>query len=70
MPKPLSNAIKEDLSDARTLLDTAAHNVQAVLRSDQADAAQADAVTSAMSMAEQAVAALRRVQGKLGGTKP
>ncbi|MBA3848242.1 MAG: hypothetical protein H0X45_16550 [Planctomycetes bacterium] len=70
MTKRLTNAIKEDLSDARTLLDTAGHNVQAVLRSDQAEPAQADAVASALSMTEQAIKALRRVHDKLGGTAP
>ncbi len=70
MPKRLTNAIKEDLSDARTLLDTAVHNVQTVLRSDSAEPAQADAVASALGMTEQALKALRRVQDKLGGTAP
>lgn len=63
MAKKLSAAMKEDLGDARVLLETAAHNVQVSLRLGE----EGDGLGTALTMAEQAVAALRRVQQKLGG---
>jgi hypothetical protein len=61
----LGAAAREDLGDARLLLETAAHNVAAALRQGDPEEAQA-AITTALAMAGQAHAALLRVAGGLG----
>jgi hypothetical protein len=61
MARKLSAKMKEDLADARVLLETAAHNIQVALRAEQGD----EGIGAALTMADQAVSALRRVQEKL-----
>jgi hypothetical protein len=56
-PRKLSKALLEDLSDARLLLETAAHNVQALIRQQESG----DALDAALRMAEQAVSTMRRI---------
>jgi hypothetical protein len=63
--KRLGAAAREDLGDARLLLETAAHNVAAALRLGDPEEAHA-AITTALTMAGQAHAALQRVAGSLG----
>lgn len=62
---PLKAAAREDLSDARLLLETAAHNVQAALRNPDADEVRC-ALETALTMAAQALAALKRVHDQPG----
>lgn len=57
----MSKAMLEELSDARLLLDTAAHNVQGLIRGQETD----EAIAAALTMAEQAVSTLRRVRETL-----
>jgi hypothetical protein len=57
-PRKLSKALLEELSDTRLLLETATHNVQCLIRQQGSD----DALEAALRMAEQAVAALRRIR--------
>lgn len=61
----LSAAAREDLSDTRLLLDTAAHNAQAALRNPDPEEGQ-EALDAALNQARQAVAALERVRATLG----
>ena len=57
--KPLSNAAREQLSDARLLLESASHNCQAALKqTDDVD----HAIATAEEMTAQALAALRRLK--------
>jgi len=63
--KHLGAAAREELGDARLLLETAAHNAAAALRaSDPVEAR--SALTAALAMAGQAQATLLRVAGGLG----
>jgi hypothetical protein len=64
--RKLTNACREDLGDARIKLDTAAHNLQVMIKNPQDEDVRA-ALDNAVTMATQALAALRRVQGHLGG---
>jgi hypothetical protein len=64
--RKLTNACREDVGDARLKLDTAAHNLQAMLKNPQDDEVR-EALDNAVAMTTQALAALRRVQGHLGG---
>jgi hypothetical protein len=59
--RKISKSNLEVLSDARLLLDTAAHNVSVVARSAIAD----DGFDNAIAMTEQALAALTRVRQSL-----
>jgi hypothetical protein len=59
--QPLSANAREELSDARLLLETAAHNAQAALRNPDADEVRC-AVETAVTMTTQALAALVRVR--------
>ncbi len=61
----LGATAREDLGDARLLLDTAAHNVAAALRQGDPLEARA-AIATALAMAGQAHAALERVAASLG----
>lgn len=56
----LNQAQREDLSDARLLLDNAVHNLQATLRNPDPDEAK-DAFQSAMTLTQQAITAMNRV---------
>jgi hypothetical protein len=56
--RPLSKAQLEDLGDARLVLETALHNIQAAIR-QPTDAEQA--LLSAVTMTEQALAVLQRI---------
>jgi hypothetical protein len=57
--RPLTNAAREQLSDARLLLESASHNCQAALKqTDDVD----HAIANAEEMATQALAALRRLK--------
>lgn len=60
MPRKIPKALLEDLSDARLLLETAAHNVQSLIRKQESD----EALDAALHMAEQAVSTLRRIREK------
>ncbi len=60
---------REDLSDARLLLDTAAHNAQAALRNPDVEEALI-ALEAALEEARQAAAALERVRASLGPQSP
>jgi hypothetical protein len=62
----LTSASREDLSDARLKLDTAAHNVQAALKNPLDDEVR-EALANAAAMTEQALAALQRVRVYLDG---
>jgi hypothetical protein len=62
MAKRLSEALREELSDARLVLDTAGHNVQALLRDGDVE----QSLANAIAMAEQGLAALKRVRDRLG----
>lgn len=64
--RKLTNACREDLSDARLKLDTAAHNLQVMLKNTQDDEVR-EALNNAVAMTTQALAALQRVQGHVGG---
>jgi len=57
--KPLTNAAREQLSDARLLLESASHNCQAALKQTE-DVDQA--VATAVEMTTQALAALHRLK--------
>lgn len=59
--RKIPKALLEELSDARLLLDTAAHNVQGLIRGQGTN----DAIAAALTMAEQAVSTLRRVRDNL-----
>lgn len=60
----LSAAAREDLSDARLMLETASHNLQAVLREQPlAEADVAQALENAERQSRQAAAAIARVRG-------
>lgn len=54
---------REDLSDARLLLDTAAHNAQVALRNPIPEEAR-EALDSALRQTQQAALALERVQSR------
>jgi hypothetical protein len=60
--KRLGAAAREDLGDARLLLETAAHNVAAALRVADGEEAHSALIT-ALAMASQAHATLLRVAG-------
>jgi hypothetical protein len=60
----LNASNREDLSDARLLLDTASHNAQAALRNPDPDEAQ-EALDAALNQARQAAIALERVRSTL-----
>lgn len=63
--KPFSANARENLGDARLLLDSAAHNAQVAARNlDQSEAL--EALNSALTMAEQALVALKRVRDSQG----
>jgi hypothetical protein len=62
-PRPLTNAAREQLSDARLLLESASHNAQAALRQTM-DVDQA--IVSAEEMTAQALAALKRLREARG----
>lgn len=51
---------REDLSDARLVLDTAVHNAQAALRNEDPEEA-CEALQAAVSQTRQALVALERV---------
>lgn len=55
---------REDLADARLLLDTATHNAQAALRNADPEEA-LEALDAALNQARQAAAALERVRAVL-----
>jgi|GEM_PF-2965461 hypothetical protein len=59
--RPFNASNREDLSDARLLLETAVHNIQACLRNPDPDEAHC-ALEAALTMASQALAALQRVR--------
>lgn len=61
----INEAAREDLSDARLLLDTAVHNAQAALRNPDPEEA-LEALDAALHQARQAAAALERVRTNLG----
>ncbi len=63
----LTNASREDLSDARIKLETSAHNIQAMLKNPVDDEVR-EALANAVTMAQQALSALLRVQGHLDGS--
>jgi hypothetical protein len=63
--KRLGAAEREDLGDARLLLETAAHNVAAALRVSDPEEARA-AIATALAMAGQAQTTLQRVAGSCG----
>jgi hypothetical protein len=63
--KRLGAGAREELADARLLLETAAHNIAAALRVGDPVEAQA-AITTALAMAGQAHSTLLRVAGSLG----
>jgi hypothetical protein len=60
----LDEAAREDLGDARLLLDTALHNAAAALRGSDPEEVRS-AIAAALSMAGQAHTALARVAGGL-----
>jgi len=60
-PLRLTTAQREELSDARLVLDTAVHNLQATLKGDDAR----HAFTAALEMTEQVLATLRRIEKTL-----
>ncbi len=61
VPKPFNAKQKEDLSDARLVLDTAIHNLRAaVTNSDPVEAV--IALETALTMVEQTTSTLRRVR--------
>ncbi|MBA2482584.1 MAG: hypothetical protein H0V44_18125 [Planctomycetes bacterium] len=60
-PRPLSKAALEDLGDARLLLETVTHNIQATIRTP---AEPDQALASAITMLEQALATLVRIRDK------
>ncbi len=62
-PRPLTKAALEELGDARLLLETALHNVQAAVRTP---AEPDQAIISAISMLEQALSGLSRVRSQRG----
>ena len=66
MPTPLSEAQRDDLGDARLVLESAAHNARVALAplNDPEDVRQA--LANAVAQAEQGVATLRRVMAELG----
>ena len=57
---------REDLGDARLVLETAVHNLRAAtsLTADPLEAI--EALTTALTMAEQTITTLRRVKDALG----
>lgn len=62
-PKKLSTKQREDLGDARLILETAVHNLRAA-SSQTIDPAEAvEALQTALTMAEQTIATLRRICG-------
>ncbi len=61
MAKRLNESLREELSDARLVLDTAAHNVQALLRDGDVD----QSLANAIAMTEQGLASLKRVRDRL-----
>ncbi|MBA3936472.1 MAG: hypothetical protein H0X38_03340 [Planctomycetes bacterium] len=63
--KRLSNSDREDLGDLRIKLETAAHNIQVMLKNQDIDEIRV-AVGNATEMTAQALAALQRVRDHLG----
>jgi hypothetical protein len=62
-PKKFSAKQREDLGDARLVLETAVHNLRAA-SSQTIDPAEAiEALQTALTMTEQTIATLRRVCG-------
>jgi hypothetical protein len=57
-PRRLTQAQREDLMDARTLLTTAIHNIEAAIR----DSELGDALGSAVAMLDQALTTLKRLE--------
>jgi len=63
IPKKLSAKQREDLGDARLVLETAVHNLRAA-SSQTIDPAEAvEALQTALTMTEQTIATLRRICG-------
>ena len=61
IPKRFSAKQREDLGDARLVLDTAIHNIRAAItNNDPADAF--EALETALTMTEQTIVTLRRVR--------
>lgn len=60
--RKLGQKVSEELSDVRLLLETAAHNINVVIRQNGPD----DALGTALELAEQATSALRRIKQALG----
>ncbi len=63
--KRLSNSDREDLGDLRIKLETAAHNIQVMVKNQDIDEIRV-AVGNAVEMTSQALAALQRVRDHLG----
>ena len=63
--KRLSATDREDLGDLRIKLETAAHNIQVMLKNQDIDEIRV-AVGNAAEMTAQALAALQRVRDHLG----
>ena len=62
-PKKFSAKQREDLGDARLVLETAVHNLRAA-SSQTIDPAEAvEALQTALTMTEQTIATLRRIRG-------
>jgi hypothetical protein len=61
-PRPLTKAAREDLSDARLLLETASHNLQMLARGEAATPELDQALENAQRQLEQALAAVTRVR--------
>jgi hypothetical protein len=70
-PRPLTKAAIEDLGDARLVLDTASHNLNALARGKLEmlgpDADVDQAIENALRQVEQVVKTLKRVREARGG---
>lgn len=60
-PRPIPAAIREDLGDARLLLETAAHNLQAVLRAGTWGPESTQALSNLRTQLHQVLATLERL---------